>query len=68
MGPETDIVEPVLAGFWMSGMSVREICPGMYGESKIRPLNTLAKCNPTLFFKLTETDNCKLISLFILLF
>ncbi len=40
MGPETDIVEPVLAGFldywvtgWVSGMFVRKICPGMYRES-----------------------------------
>ncbi len=32
MGPETDIVKPVLAG-WLGGMFVREICPGMYGES-----------------------------------
>ncbi len=32
MGPETDIVEPVVAGR-VSGMFVRGICPGMYGES-----------------------------------
>ncbi len=41
MGPETDIVEPVVSGRpagwlavclagWVSGMFVREICPGMY--------------------------------------
>ena len=37
-GPETDIVEPVLAGWlgvWLGGMFVREICPGMYRESKL---------------------------------
>ncbi len=39
MGPSADIVEPVLAGFlgsWVAGFLagfVREICPGMYGES-----------------------------------
>ncbi len=43
MGPETDIVEPVLAGrrlavclsVCLAGMFVREICLGMYGESSI---------------------------------
>ncbi len=40
MGLETDIVKPVLAGWvagrlgvWVAEMFVREICPGIYGES-----------------------------------
>ena len=60
MGPETDIVEPVLSGrlgFW-------DVCPG-HPETQPGPAPQYLSLGPygpsTDNNHLTETDNCRLI-------
>ncbi len=61
MGPETDIVAPVLSGRLAGWLGFWDVCPG-----NSQTLIFRWAANRLINKHLTETDNCRLISLFIM--